>query len=319
LIVSFVAIDVGQSHVRAIYEGGPARRAVDLPGAAQQFRSPGVAGHVGRLLVEVLGRLDPALVVSTVAVGVSGFDGSLGHAQEVAAAIARSGRVGRVIIASDAVTGYLACLETRPGIVAAIGTGTVVLAADGRRWTKVDGNGHLLGDEGSGFRIGGSGLASALRASDGRVGSDALLARLLVKYQSIDNALNAVYGSSSPPAEVAAFALEVAHAARDGDEQASAIWRKAGSAIGRSLLAAHGALFEPFAEVPVYLIGSLTGAADLLLPSIREVLATTEGKLATVISDADPLVGVEAMVRVPAARVFPGLVFDFEELSHARH
>ncbi len=317
--MAFVAIDVGQSHVRGVYDDGSTRRIVDLAGAAQQFRSPGVPGQVGRLLAETLGRLNPTRRVLTVAVGVSGFDGSLSHAHEVAVTIGRSAQVGRVVLASDAVTAYLACLETEPGIVASIGTGTVVLAADGRgRWAQVDGYGHLLGDDGSGFRIGGSGLAGALRASDGRVGSHALLARLLARYGSIDGALDAVYGSSSPPAEVASFATAVASAARDGDELASAIWRDAGAAIGRSLLAAHAALFEPQIEVPVCLVGSLTSAEDLLQPSLREVLAASERTLGTVVSNADPLMGVEAMVRMPAARVFPGLVFEFEEPAHAR-
>ncbi|MYS50866.1 ATPase, partial [Streptomyces sp. SID6013] len=77
---------------------------------------------------------------------------------------------------SDAVTAHAGALGGRAGVVLAIGTGSVAvgIGADGT-YARVDGWGPLLGDDGSGARIGTAGLRAALRAHDGRGPATALL------------------------------------------------------------------------------------------------------------------------------------------------
>ena len=61
------------------------------------------------------------------------------------------------------------------------------LAIDGEGGChRADGWGHLLGDDGSGFAVGRAGLASAMRAVDGRGGSRPLLERALARFGSVE-------------------------------------------------------------------------------------------------------------------------------------
>ena len=113
------------------------------------------------------------------------------------------------------------------------------------RWARADGWGTLLGDDGGGYWIGRAGLASALRARDGRGGSAELLrpsrgaARRQTPAARRDETVlsdgpapgpgradgrgaivAAVYDAPDPVAVVASFARDVADAARAGDETA---------------------------------------------------------------------------------------------------
>ena len=64
--------------------------------------------------------------------------------------------------------------------------------------------------------IGRRGLASALRAHDGRGGSQALLQRAKDEFGRPESLRDLVYSSPNPAGEVARFAREVAEAAREG-------------------------------------------------------------------------------------------------------
>src|SRR5699024_6865381 len=82
------------------------------------------------------------------------------------------------VVCSDAVTALASVHGLVGGGVVAAGTGVIGFGGDFRGiWRRVDGWGHVLGDEGGGAWIGTQGLRAALRAHDGRrAGSEALRA-----------------------------------------------------------------------------------------------------------------------------------------------
>ena len=196
-------IDGGQSGCRARRPDGSELHGPGLPRRGRDY-----------------GGLRPLLDadVELVAAGLTGFDGD-------AAAVARALGVP-VIVSNDAVTAHLGALGGEPGVVIVAGTGVIALAvaADGR-WARADGYGALLGDDGGGYWIGRRGLAAALRARDGRPGgSSELLRRAEARFG--ERIVPAVYDAPDPVAAIAAFALDVADAARAGDDVAAAIWAK---------------------------------------------------------------------------------------------
>jgi N-acetylmuramic acid 6-phosphate etherase len=265
-------IDGGQSGCRAalLHDGETVATATG-PGLARHGRDYGV------LRALALGEFD------VVAAGLTGFTG---EAEAVAAAL----DAPRALVTDDAVTTHLGALGGAPGIVVAAGTGAIALAAgaDGTV-ARAGGWGPLLGDDGGGYWIGRAGLASALRARDGRGGSLDLLARAEARFgagivaghdggssrAAVDEPpgggiVAAVYDAPDPVAVVASFAREVADAARAGDEAAAEIFAQAGRELARSALAAgrHAGV-----DGPVAFAGGLFAAGELLLASFRAELS----------------------------------------------
>ena len=115
---------------------------------------------------EVGGRIDRAvLAVAT----LPADDQKYG---DIAKSVLASANVNELWICSDSVSACAAAIE-KDGVVIAAGTGTTALAV-GRNRSMIHslaGDGFLLGDEGSAFWIGKMALNSALRARDGRGGS----------------------------------------------------------------------------------------------------------------------------------------------------
>ena len=312
--MSVVAMDVGQSHARAVLVDDGQRQSATAPGAALHLSMRGAPIRVGRRLANLAAALGGSGGVEVVGIGLSGFDGSQEHASVVARAVGRACRARRVVVASDVVAWHAAALGASPGVVAALGTGSIVLASDGSgRWAKADGWGYLLGDESGGSNIGRDGLVEALRAHDGRGGSRTLLERGCSRYGSVEGIVARVYGASSPASELATFVPDVAAAARAGDAMARRIWTRAGRAAGRSIAAVHRELFTPDRHVPIVCTGSLLAAGELLLRPLRRTLRECGLQDDLSVSQVDPIKGAMALATGQAGQAFPGLVFAFED------
>ncbi|MFD2078530.1 N-acetylglucosamine kinase [Actinopolymorpha cephalotaxi] len=202
-----------------------------------------------------------------------------------------------VRIAHDAVTAHLGALGGAPGVVVVAGTGVVALARTGDRdgsgagagagagagvTARVDGWGHLLGDEGGGFAVGRHGLRAALAAYDGRGPRTALAAAAVDRFGPLDGLPRRLYGTGATVADVAGFSRQVAEAARAGDPVAVGIWRDGVAALVGTTRAAVSRYLEltadqqPAAEpgtVAVSWAGGLMGVADLVRDPWRRRVA----------------------------------------------
>jgi N-acetylglucosamine kinase-like BadF-type ATPase len=124
-----------------------------------------------------------------------------------ALALTLRGLARRVEVISDAQAALLGAIGDGPGVLVLAGTGSIVVAHDGRgRWTRVGGLGPLVGDEGSGFWLGREWLRSLARRGD-------LLAVLRLVH------------APDTVARIAALAPGVLARARRGDRPARAIAR----------------------------------------------------------------------------------------------
>ena len=169
----------------------------------------------------------------------------------------------RVRLMTDGHASLIGALAGRPGSVVAVGTGTAGhrLFADGTS-ISVDGWGFPAGDEGSGAWIGLEAARLHLRAVDGRMPATGALAEALADRlgRSAGAIQDALVGA--PSTTYATLAPLVIRAADADDPAAIDILRRAGSEIGRTIVA----LDRDDPAPDVALIGGLAQALAAWLP-----------------------------------------------------
>jgi len=287
-----LAVDAGQTEIRVALAGERDPRRACAPGVLRLDGAAVGADQVAGALVAAVDALGPLPAVETVGVGLSGFEAAREEDLRQLDELLRA-RVGaaRVTIASDGVTSLLGALGERLGAVVAAGTGTVCVARGPRRWAKVDGWGSLLGDAGSGFAIGRSGLDAALRELDGRGGSKALLAAAEQRFGEAAGIAEAVYRSPVPTRTVASFARDVARVAAEGDASARSILEDAGRDLAVTACAALERAIDPGEAAAVSYSGNVFEAGPPLVDSFAGELARRHPEAELVPPGGDALAG----------------------------
>jgi N-acetylglucosamine kinase len=134
----------------------------------------------------------------------------------------------RLLIENDARAALWGAFSGQPGIACIAGTGAVILARtqDGKV-IRVGGWGHILGDEGSAYRISLDAVQAALRAYDGIGELTTLLdqASRFFRWQDPQEVVDFFYGHPLDKREVARFAPVVIAEAKNGDSVATSIVR----------------------------------------------------------------------------------------------
>lgn len=121
-----------------------------------------------------------------------------------------------ISVTNDAEIAHVGAFNDGDGILAISGTGSVVWGKQGDQWFRAGGYGYLIGDEGSGMKLGMEGLSAANYAWDG--GEPTLLCNYLNRTYQFDHpskVVNAIYHDKLPPSDIAHLVLEAAEA---GDE-----------------------------------------------------------------------------------------------------
>ncbi|MEU0068227.1 BadF/BadG/BcrA/BcrD ATPase family protein [Streptomyces sp. NPDC006332] len=177
-----VGLDAGGTRTRVVLAAAEADgrflgEGAAGPGNALTVPVPRLTDHLAEAVAEAV---PPRLRGSVVSV-VGGFAGATaaspddpGHVNARAALTTALGRLGvpagPVGICSDIEAAFAAAPGTpADGLALVAGTGAVAMRITGRHGTAtVDGDGWLLGDDGSGFWIGRAAVRAALRTADGR-------------------------------------------------------------------------------------------------------------------------------------------------------
>ncbi len=191
----FLLIDGGQSGCRIVHAAdGDWVGKSSGAGLSRQERDDTEAATL-RVLERAFANIEPRPhAVDVIAAGLTGFDNSPETGRAITDGIRSLVRAERVVVTSDAVTSYLGAIGFEPGAVVAAGTGVVALAGNREgSFARSDGWGYMLGDDGSGYSIGRQGLASALRAYDGRGGSEALKWRAEKSFGPLDSISKRIY------------------------------------------------------------------------------------------------------------------------------
>ena len=306
-----LAVDAGQTEIRAALLGGRGPRSATAPGVMRMDGRIG-PGEVAAALLEAIGRLGPLPEpIPPAGIGLSGFEAaSEDDLRRVFDGLRGNLPIGDAWIASDGLTAPFGAIGARNGVVVAAGTGTVCVARRGARFAKVDGWGSLLGDAGSGFAIGRAGLDSALRHHDGRGGSAALEAAARRRFGTIERLPEQVYGAPVPTRAIAAFAVDVGEAAAAGDDRSLAILAAAGRELAVTACAALTRLFEPGELALVSWAGNVFRAGDPLLGPFRDEVATRWPAAEVVAPAGDPLAGAGLLAELgPRLEPEPGILW----------
>jgi glucosamine kinase len=176
----------------------------------------------------------------------------------------------RARIESDAVIALRGALGAEDGVTAAIGTGSVFGVQRGGAIRMIGGWGFLLGDNGSGARIGRALLERALLAHDGLAPPSPLLTAVLA--ESGGPAGLVAWSRSAVPADYARVTPRILDAALT-DSAAAAVLAEADAAIGSAIdrLMAEGPL-------PLCFLGGLGRVfADRLAPRYPGLIREPRG------------------------------------------
>jgi N-acetylglucosamine kinase-like BadF-type ATPase len=231
------AVDAGGSRTRLLLDDGTRRESgsvnpASVGVAAARDTLAGLLAHAARHL----GGASSSGWIATASVP----DGDTSrHTEQVAAVAAEVGLTGTIVVSRD-ITPLLYAPPLRGrGLVVICGTGSAVIASDGRGpGTSVGGCEYLGSDEGSAYALGLEGLRAAVRASDGRAAPTRLGARLCE--QASGDAPGEVAGGVGgvddvrvlarrlaarpfPKRAVAALAPVVCRSWLDGDETAARV------------------------------------------------------------------------------------------------
>src|SRR6266566_723279 len=143
------------------------------------------------------------------------------------------------IVVNDVVAAWAVATGAEPGVGAISGTGSNVFGVGprGQPW-RAGGWGHLLGDEGSGYWLGIQSIRAALRERDGSGPATALTAAAVSFFgaSSVEAVADLVYSKPLSKAEIAAFSVETARVANQGDEVARELYTRAAAELGSQIL-----------------------------------------------------------------------------------
>ncbi|OUL28106.1 ATPase [Nostoc sp. RF31YmG] len=131
-----------------------------------------------------------------------------------------------IVICHDALIALVGGIGNTVGIVAAAGTGSIVFGRNHQGITKrVGGWGHILGDEGSAYKIALAGIQAALKAYDGSGMPTSLvdIFKVYIELPNIERFVELIYRQGWGVTEIAALAEIVDLAAALGDEVANKI------------------------------------------------------------------------------------------------
>ena len=203
------------------------------------------------------------------------------------------GAATRICVVSDARAALEGAHAGQPGIIVIAGTGSMVLGADHQgKQIRAGGWGHLLGDEGSGYRLVVEALRAVLRARDGWGPPTRLdeALRAALSLANWDQIIARVHGGDLDREHLAAAAAAVFATARSGDQVATEIIRSGAAGLGQQVGAVARRL-DMAEEVPVACIGGVFGEIETLWPHLERAARNHVASVRRTVPRLPPVLG----------------------------
>jgi N-acetylglucosamine kinase-like BadF-type ATPase len=273
-----VGVDGGGTKTTATVVGEDLRVVGSYTNGSSNSRSVGEAQASANIAGAITHALAAAnlLLADITAVGLclAGFDTDL-DLPVPQQALQQLGYHGAAILENDVVGAWAGATGAQPGVVVIAGTGSTAFGMNRQgRLYRTDGWDYILGDAGSGYDIGRSGIRLAMKAFDGRAAPTLLT-----------GALKETYGVDGPEGmrrlvdqghigkmEIAAFAGAVARTADAGDVAARGILAQAGQDLAEQALAIIRALDMAQDDVLVATVGGVFHAVPWVQEPFRRLI-----------------------------------------------
>lgn len=180
-----------------------------------------------------------------------------------------------IVVEGDAYSAYRGALPFDDGIVALAGTGSFACGTWQGRWETIGGWGPLLGDEGSGYWIGVEALKAVALAADGRGPKTQLsdIFKRTLHYSFDDELRRLVYSDVLNRQRIAGLTLLVTQAARQGDNVASDILKRAGEELAKMVRDLAKRMGLDDTTIAVSATGGVVRDESLVLKAFRESIA----------------------------------------------
>ena len=220
--------------------------------------------------------------------------GTTGDHQQILGQFFRRLGFGSVSNHNDAQNAIAVALKGQDGVLAIMGTGSIVYAVSGERKHRIGGYGYLFGEYGGGYDIGNLGIRAALSASDGS-GPETMLRQLVdekVGSSFPDNIASFYKGGKGYVASFAPLVLAAYHAK---DPVAEEILRDSIGQLARQIRAAAGMVAE---NAPIVLAGGLIRQAGELLSILKAHLPEEIANRITVCNE-EPYLGALLLAGAP--------------------
>ncbi len=265
-MIRVLGIDGGQSGIRLAHSDHPEVIEVD-----------GVSRLEGDIVQSVADAVSTGWMrgsfpqTDRVVLGLTTAPAAEHEASRLCRLVAQATGAEEVWLADDAVTSHAGALTATPGVVLIAGTGIACLAVpEAGPPRTIDGHGYLLGDAGGGFWLGSRGLASVLRAYDGRGTSTSMTAYAEHDFGPLAGLHVRLHDTDRPVNAIAQFARRVFASAADGDQVAKAI---VGRAADELLTTAQAGLSWAGQHAALALGGRLLDAGTPLRARLDYLLA----------------------------------------------
>lgn len=152
-----------------------------------------------------------------------GLAGVISKADEDAVAMAMP--FDHVVVTDDCETALIGALNNDFGVLAAIGTGTIIAARNESGTRRFGGWGAQISDQASGAWLGQEAYRRCVLAHDGLVAHSDLTRQLLLQHDD-DLAMMVDFARKAAPQDYAKAARDIVERARVGDANASYLMRK---------------------------------------------------------------------------------------------
>ncbi|MGC8601959.1 MAG: N-acetylglucosamine kinase [Thermoprotei archaeon] len=254
---SFMGVDGGGTKTLAVLISERGKLLGYAEGGPTNYAERGKEEVIEELL-KAINKASGGYHISSLCVGLAGLARSeeLSEMNEI---LSRLNLADRSEATSDGLIALYAATRGKPGLVLISGTGSIAWGMDeARNVIRADGWGYLLGDRGSGFDIGRSGMVAAFQAYDGR-GMDTTLLPAMLEHFSVsspEQLIRIIYGRRELAIPmIAGFAPTVIAEAKKGDKVAAEIVEEACAQLSLSAKAVMGKLSVSLSCV--YVAGSL--------------------------------------------------------------
>lgn len=185
------------------------------------------------------------------------------------------------------------------GIALICGTGSICIGRSQHgELVRVDGWGHILGDQGSGYAIGRLSLQAAMKAYDGRGPATALLPAILEHWQlpNAEALIARVYQQQASTTEIAALARLADTAAEAGDPVAQALLSTVAQELALNIATA-AARLEITGPIPCALAGGVITRSEFVRKLVLQEAEERGLTLSPVQRVFEPVVGAVRLAR----------------------